>query len=127
MPSLFPYLFAFRELAPLLLRIVLGVIFFGQGYKRLFKEEKAQPAKVWAPIIGAIELFGGLLFLMGFLTQLVSIFLLFDAAVKIIRGSRKQEGEQDSMESRDFWFLVAATLLALLVLGPGAYSIDFPF
>ena len=78
MLSIFPQLFAFSELAPFILRLVLGIIFIVHGYPKLFKafgqtagffeSVGIKPAKFWVVVVGISEFFGGIALLVGFLT-----------------------------------------------------------
>ncbi|KKS33945.1 MAG: hypothetical protein UU96_C0011G0023 [Parcubacteria group bacterium GW2011_GWC2_42_13] len=69
MPSLFPQLFDFQQIAPLILRVILGMIFIVHGYPKLFKNYSQtvqffesvglKPGKVLVFVSGSVEFFGG--------------------------------------------------------------------
>lgn len=111
MLSLFPELFTFEQLAPLILRLVLGAIFIRQGYPKL----ASRPVKLWVLAAGVVEFFGGVFLLAGFLTQLAAGLIALDriAAIWKVKFSKLN-------------LALLAISLALLVLGPGNFSIDLP-
>src|SRR3989344_1940421 len=88
MPSLFPQLFAFEQLAPLVLRLALGAAFITRGWPKLFRHFQGtaeffetmdlRPARAWVLVLGVAELFGGILLVLGFLTQLAALILAVD-------------------------------------------------
>lgn len=134
MLSIFPQLFTYSEIAPLLLRLALAVIFIAHGYPKLFKNFQGtadffgsvglKPAKFWAIVVGISEFFGGIFLLIGFLTQisaiLMSIIMLTAIYVK------KFKFKKGLTEGYEFDLILLAAALSLLFLGPGAFSIDLP-
>lgn len=134
MNSVFPQLFAFSELAPFILRVVLGIIFVVHGYPKLFKAFSQtikffesigiKPAKFWVLIVGISEFFGGIFLLTGFLTQISAGLIAIVRLVAIYVKVRKfKKGLIDGYE---FDLILLAAALALILLGPGAFSIDLP-
>ncbi len=132
MPSLFPQLFAFEQLAPLILRVVLGVIFIVHGYPKLFGQFAGtvqffesvgiKPAKFWVFVVGVVEFFGGILLVFGFLTQLVAALL----AIRMLVTIWKLKFSQGLVGGYELDLALLAMALALLFLGPGAFSLDLP-
>ncbi|MBU1179041.1 DoxX family protein [Patescibacteria group bacterium] len=132
MLSLFPELFAYQNLAPFIIRLILALIFLGNGYSKLFKtfnktmeffnSVKIKPAKFWTIFVGITELLSGILLAMGFLTQAAAVAIILIILAAIIKVKIKQ----GFLGGYDFDLLILACALALLVLGPGAFSIDLP-
>jgi len=106
MISLFPTLFVFEFFAPTVLRLALGVVLIPLGYKKM------------KTVSGFIELAGGILLVLGFLTQAAALAIFVLKLLAILRVGRI--GHQVDL-------LVAAIALSVAILGPGAYSIDYPF
>ena len=130
--SLFPELFTYQQVAPFILRLVLAMIFIGNGYSKIFKTFTQtsgffasigfKPGKFWAGVVGSVELASGVMFLTGFLTQLAAILVAIIIIVAIVRVKIKQ----GFLGGYDFDLLVLACALSLLLLGPGIFSIDLP-
>ena len=139
MLSILPQLFDFQFYGPLILRLALGVIFLAHGWPKL-KNDKAQlagwleslkfrPGKFWAWVVTLAEFLGGILILIGLFMQFAAAVLAIEFLVIIFWVRRAEpfvaRSEAPSM-SLEFDFLILAALLALLVLGPGAWAVDYP-
>jgi putative oxidoreductase len=131
--------FNVRQTAPYglaLLRIALGIAFALHGWSKLsggmdgvagfFASLGIPAASLVAWIVMIVELVGGILLIIGFLTQIVGILLALDMLGAIIfaylgRGAPFIENGAISWE-RELVFGVAALCLALA--GPGAWAVD---
>ena len=118
MLSLFPYLLDFQFYGPAILRFALGAIFLVHGWQKL----SARPGMFWAWLVTLVEFFGGILLLAGLFTQLVALILTMEFLVILLWVQRGKA----FVGGREFDFLIFAALLALLVLGPGAFAFDLP-
>ena len=118
MLSLFPQIFFLEQLSPFILRLALGVIFASYGYIKL-----SQRKNKLSIAGGALELVGGLFVFLGLFTQLGAIFLIVDRLISVwkVKFSRGFIG------GYDFDIALIAMATSLLFLGPGFFSIDFPF
>lgn len=132
MLSLFPDLFTYEQIAPFLLRVILALIFLGNGYSKLFKtwpetstffaEHGLKPGGFWTSFIGILEIVLGIAFVLGFLIQPASFIvaiLMLGAIIKI----KRKEG---FLGGCDFELLILVIALSLLFLGPGILSLDLP-
>ncbi|MDO8554961.1 MAG: DoxX family protein [bacterium] len=132
MLSIFPQLFAYQLLALFVLRVILGLIFIGHGYSKLFKSFNAtstffksinlKPAKVWVWGVGITELLSGILMLLGFLTQIAAILILLIIAGALIKVKIKEK----FLGGYEFDLLVLAAALVVLFSGAGIFAIDIP-
>ncbi len=132
MPSLFPQLFAFEQLAPLVLRLALGAVFITRGWPKLFRHFQGtaeffetmdiRPARTWVLVLGVAELFGGILLVFGFLTQLAALILSVDILGRLWKVSLWR----GFIDGYEFELSLLAISLSLLVFGPGAFSLDLP-
>ncbi len=113
MLSLFPQLFAYQELAPLILRIVTGFIVISFAYPKLKK-----PGEFGNFLIGLVEFFTGALLVAGFLMQLAAALIILAMIFEIFRPSPDKDYK--------FMVLLIVVLVALMFLGPGFFAIDLP-
>ena len=135
MPSIFPQFFAFEQLAPFLLRIVLGIIFISHGYPKLFKVYNEtvkffelvniRPAQKWVFVIGSIEFFGGILLILGFLTQLVA--LLLTGVMVVALWVQKKKLNKSLIGGYELDLILLVSVFSLVLLGAGAFAIDLSF
>ena len=121
MLSLWPELFSFALVAPLLLRLALGGIFLTAGWRELLRP--GQPPLGLKRLTGLGHLaIGGLLFI-GLWTQLATAL----AAVEILfyLGDNLWR-RHPSPRPLGYLFLMLTASLALLFLGPGFLAFDLP-
>lgn len=133
MLNTFPNLLSFSLLAPLILRVFLGLIFINLGYLELTSEKKRwseffetvhlKPAKMFVIVMGLFEIIGGFFLLAGFLTQMTA--LVFSI---ITFGEFYAEYREETLLKRDiiFYLLLFAISLSLLLSGAGLFAIDYP-
>lgn len=124
------------DIASLILRLVVGAIFFAQGLRKLFSDphaphgraglqemiaEKGLPQSAALALgVSALELFGGLLVMIGLLTRLVLVPLSL-LLVAAIAGFKWRSG---FIGGWDWPLSVMGGCAALFVLGPGSFSLD---
>ena len=131
--STIPYLLNFRFFAPLLLRVVIGGLFVFYGYqklttkrtpKRLFFESVGFRQGLFLAIaLGIIELVGGLLLVLGLLTQPTALILAVIMAVAFIV---KFKHPTTLEHERALYFVLLIILISLTLSGPGYYAFDLP-
>jgi putative oxidoreductase len=131
--NLFPELFTFSLIAPLILRVVLGFIFLNLGSLKLGKEKPGwtssmeilniKPAGFFVSLLGIIEIAGGLLLIAGAYTQITALILGAIALMELFI-----EYKEESILKRDFPFylLLTAICASLLLTGAGLFAIDIP-
>ncbi|OIO32867.1 MAG: hypothetical protein COZ49_04090 [Candidatus Yonathbacteria bacterium CG_4_10_14_3_um_filter_47_65] len=133
MLSVFPSLFTFWIIAPLILRVAIGFIFVYFGVSKIWKEKKQKigffkkigfgKGIVLFWIVSALEITGGVFLVFGFLTQLVVLVLL---AILLYATYIKIHSPKLLTNTLEFYILALAVLIALLFLGSGAFAIDLP-
>ncbi len=126
-----------------LLRLVAGVVFFAHGAQKMlgwfggygfhgtmgfFTHEMHLPAPLGFLAICA-EFFGGLGLIVGFLTRIAAFGVLCNmvSAVLLVHrfnGFFMNWGGDQKGEGFEYHMLAIALLLAILIKGAGAYSID---
>ena len=129
-----------KELAPLVVRIVLGVIFIAHGSQKLFgafggpgvvgfsmfmKQLHMNPPLLWAFIVSLTEFLGGMGVLFGLLTRWAALGLTSTMVVAIALV----HGKNGLMGPGGFEYNLAliALSLALVFWGPGKISLEGAF
>lgn len=129
----FPELLTYGLLSPFILRVVVGFIFVNLGLLA-FKGEKERwivslatlnipNPKIAVKIFGAIEFVGGVMFLLGYYTQIAALVLAL-----LTFAEAYVEYKDPTILKRNFVFyvLILAITLSLLFSGAGAFAIDIP-
>ncbi len=133
MLSLFPQLLDYQFYAPTILRLALAVIFLAHGWQKVKSDKvkfagwletmKFKHGRFWAWVVTIIEIIGGICLLLGFATQLVALILAIQMLLILFWFKKGQS----FVGGKELDFLILMALLALLILGPGAWAIDKPF
>lgn len=129
----FPDLLAYGLLAPLLLRVAVGLVFVRWGWGKLGKErvEKAaffeslgwKPGAYFAAGFGIIEFAVGVLLIAGIYTQIAALV----AALITLGALTLKRTHQTAIEgSRGFLALLLVISLSLVVSGAGLFAFDLP-
>ncbi|OHA92332.1 MAG: hypothetical protein A3J09_02565 [Candidatus Zambryskibacteria bacterium RIFCSPLOWO2_02_FULL_51_21] len=129
----FPDLLAYSILAPLFLRLVLGLIFIDLGFLK-FRSEKQRwitsfealylrPADLFVAVYGIIQIAGGLLLLIGLWTQVAALAFAILTGIELgIELSMREVLKRDIT----FYLLLFVISISLLLTGAGAYAFDIP-
>jgi len=122
----------YEDLAALVARLSMGALFVLYGYFKLtsyagavaYMGRQGLPAPaLFAALAVIIELGGGLLILFGYQTRLVAlgcaIYVLIAALI-----AHRNFGDPNQMSH--FWknMAIVGGFIALMVAGPGSYSVD---
>ncbi len=125
------------DLASLILRLSLGAIMISHGIPKIKKREVlgkkwnshygVPKATVW--LTGILQIVGGLVLLVGFLTSLTSLVLGLDmlAALAICIFNSHHREPFNSVSPDKGWdvnLLLVAAFVTLILLGPGQWSLD---
>ncbi len=131
--STIPYLLNFRFFAPLLLRVAIGCLFVFYGYQKLttkrthkklfFESIGFRQGLFFAISLGIIELIGGVLLVVGLLTQPTALILAVIMAVAFIV---KLQHPTTLEHERVLYFILLVILISLTLSGPGYYAFDLP-
>jgi putative oxidoreductase len=126
------------DVSLLVLRLVVGVTFAGHGAQKAFgwwngpgpqKWEAAMtamrfhPARFWAVLSIGVELIGGLLLALGFLTPWAATALIGQSMVIILKA-HLPKGFWNRDGGFEFPLALAAGVVAVMGVGAGGYSID---
>jgi putative oxidoreductase len=121
---------ALQPIALLLLRVVLGIIFIWHGYPKLTHPNGMQGLFVqhglpayFVTVAGVLEVFGGALIILGFLTRIATLLLAIEMAVAIWKVH--SAGGYVAVHNYEFPLVLAAACFALAAVGAGRASIDY--
>jgi len=133
MLSVFPELLTYQLLAPFIVRVVLGFLFLNLGYLKLQNERKTwtvslqtlgiRPATFWVPLLGIVQIIGGVLLIVGAFTQPTALVFAVIAGVELFVEFRQQEILKRGV---GFYLLLVAASLSLIFSGAGFLAIDLP-
>jgi len=116
----------------LALRLALGVIFFAHGYPKLahlgggmqeFFVQHGLPG-YFVYVAGVLEVFGGLLLMVGLFTRPAGLLLAAEMAVAIWKV-HSSKGYL-AIHEYEFPLALAVACFALATVGAGAFSLDKP-
>ncbi len=123
------------EIASLALRAVLGIEFVVHGFPKLKNLKSTadflastgfKPGIFWALILGSTEFVGGLALLAGFASRIAAglliVSMLVATLLKIFKWKINFTKGNDAGWEWDF--ILLGGLIALFLLGSGAYSVD---
>lgn len=123
------YLLVYSDWGLLALRVVLGVILIAHGFPKIKNIRGTaswmgplgfKPAIFWAAVVSSLEFFGGILLLLGFLTQIVSALVAIQFIVVILKVNSKK----GLVGGFELDLMILSASIALLTLGSGEISLD---
>jgi len=119
----------FRDVAPLLLRIGVGLIFIYAGWGKLTGIEGTQQffgnigiplAGLMAWVVALVEFVGGIMVLVGFRIQVPALLL---ACIMVVAILTTKLGGEDVFRAMRLDLLLLLTSLALVITGSGKYAL----
>lgn len=133
MLSVFPDLYTYQLVVPLMLRVILGLLFIYFGYMKLYnhREQKLvffsrlnlNPPILFLSATALLEIVGGVFLLVGFFLQpsaiALALLMLGTVLVKIFKPSSLPN-------DIGYYLLLLITTISLVFLGPGFFAFDFP-
>jgi putative oxidoreductase len=126
---------SFNSLQPLgllALRLALGIIFFSHGYPKLahqgagmqgFFVQHGLPGN-FVYVAGVLEVFGGLLLVLGLFTRGAALLLAIEMGVAIWKVH--SNGGYLAVHEYEFPLTLLTACFALATVGAGAISLDYP-
>jgi putative oxidoreductase len=126
------------DAALLVLRVGIGLVFAAHGAQKLFgwwngpgmagwqgamEHMGYRPAALFATVSALVEFVGGLLLAFGFLTPFAAAVLIAQAVV-IVGAAHWRNGFFSTAGGFEFPLTLGIGAAAILLAGPGAYSVD---
>ena len=120
-----------------LVRVVVGLVFLSEGIQKFLFTGDLGPGRfakigipapeILAPCVGTLEIVGGIALVIGLLSRIVAVPLLFNMLVAITSTKLVTLGKngfwKTAHEARTDLLMIAGLLL-ILALGPGRRSLD---
>ncbi|MEX1014458.1 MAG: DoxX family protein [Candidatus Paceibacterota bacterium] len=122
------FLLVFQDWGLLILRFILGLTLIVHGLPKIKNLKKTakdfagmgfKPGKFWGSLVTFLEVFGGIGLMLGLLTQIISVLIIFQFLVIILKlksGSGFKDIELD--------LLILGAVLITATFGGGIYSLD---
>jgi len=129
------------DLASLILRLGLGVMFFAhgsqkvfglfggpgiEGFSKMLTGLGFKPALFWAYLGAYVELLGGLSLILGLLTRISSLLLLIFMVVATLKV-HISKGFFMSTGGFEYNLIIISVCIALIILGTGKFGINKKF
>jgi putative oxidoreductase len=121
---------ALQPVGLLILRLALGIIFIWHGYPKLTHPNGMYSVFVqhglpgyFVTVAGVLEVFGGGLIILGFLTRIAALLLAIEMAVAIWKAH--SVGGYLAVHNYEFPLVLAAACFALATVGAGRVSADY--
>ena len=118
MLSVFPSLFSWSEVSPLLIRLTLGIIFILWSHRILLKFSRTPvPTKA----VALLEFISGVLLVIGLWTQVAALYLIADLVIRLYFKIKSKSFLTDGV---NYYFILLVLALSLLVTGAGLLAFD---
>lgn len=131
--NVFPELLSYSFLAPMILRIALGVITINLGFLALrtererwnifFKGFGITNTNILVTVFAWIEIIGGAALVLGLYTQVAALVF---ALINFVEMYAEHKDATLVKRNIVFYILLFVISLSLLFTGAGAYSLDLP-
>ena len=116
-----PSLFIYQQFGPFIIRVVLGVTLAYFGYQKTLGKGTSSGSN--SPTYGVVEIIVAVFLIVGLFTQLAA---LLNAVILIIKIGFKARNKQLFSNGINYYILLFAMALSLLVTGPGVFAFDLP-
>lgn len=121
MLSIFPSLLAFEGFAPLIIRLVLGITLAWFGYQKVKGRGKSAGSNSLA--YGIVEMLIAIFIIIGLFTQVAA---LLNVLILIIKLGHKVQEKAFLSDGINYYVLLLAMALSLVLTGPGILAFDLP-
>ncbi len=119
MLSAFPTLLSWSGIAPVLMRLVLGIIFLHWTYRVWRKGSTTSSDK----LISFVEGVAAILLVIGLWTQVAALVIAIDLLIRISHKISKKAFLTDGI---NYYLILLAIAASLLFTGAGFLAFDYP-
>ncbi len=116
-----PSLFVYQQCGPFIIRFVLGITLAYFGYRKVIGKGDSSGSN--SPTYGIVEIVVALFLVVGIFTQFAAFL---NAVILLIKLGFKAKNKAFLSEGVNYYVLLLAMALSLLVTGPGAFAFDLP-
>ena len=121
MLSLFPSLLTYQQAGPLVIRLICGATLAWFGYQKVRGRGTSSGSN--SAVYGYVEMFLSLFLIVGLYTQLAA---LLNAVILVIKLALKAKEGKLLSDGVNYYILLLAMCLSLMVTGPGFLAFDLP-
>jgi len=121
MLSLFPSLLTYQQAGPLIIRVILGATLAYAGYQKVRSRGTSSGSN--SARYGYVEIFISIFLVIGLYTQLAAIL---NAAILIIKLALKAKEGKLLSDGVNYYILLLAMCISLMLTGPGFWAFDMP-
>jgi len=121
MLSLFPSFLTYQLAGPLIIRLVLGTSLIYAGYQKI--RDRGQSSGSNSRIYGWVEIVISVFLIIGLFTQLAA---LLNAIILVIKLAFKAKEGKLLSDGVNYYILLLAMCISLMLTGPGFWAFDLP-
>jgi len=127
---MFSLILIWNEWSFFILRLILGLLMIIHGWPKIknikgtaewMSSSGFKPGIFWATIVALVEFVGGIFLILGFLTQIIALFLTIQFLVILLWKIKKHERLIGGFELD---LIILAASIVLLLNGAGSLSLD---
>ncbi len=118
MLSVFPSLLNYGLVAPLLIRVVLGITIAWIGYAKICTHKETE-----FRALGVVEIIMGILLVVGYITQLMAFLV---GVILVVKLSKKVKDRAFLTDGVNYYIILLVLAVSLLFSGPGFLAFDLP-
>ncbi len=121
MLSAFPFLLSYQQLAPFILRVILGITLAYFGYQKILGKGGSSGSNT--KIYGGIEILVSVFLIIGLWTQVAA---LINAVILVVKLGFKIRHKEFLTNGINYYLLLLAIAVSVMLTGAGWFAFDMP-
>lgn len=121
MLSAFPFLLSYQQLAPFILRVILGITLAYFGYQKILGRGGSSGSNT--KIYGGIEVLVSVFLIIGLWTQVAA---LINAVILVVKLGFKIRHKEFLTNGINYYLLLLAIAVSVMLTGAGWFAFDMP-